>query len=50
LHDDARKELLTRVHARLDALGWPDLIASFVGLLTVARLASDAGHDPSVIA
>jgi protein-L-isoaspartate O-methyltransferase len=39
LREDARHELLSRIQARLVALGWPDLTASFVGLLTVARLA-----------
>jgi hypothetical protein len=34
---EAREEFLARVEARLRRLSWPNLTASFVGLLTVAR-------------
>jgi hypothetical protein len=30
-------EFLTRVRRRLESLGWPQLTATFVGYLTVAR-------------
>ncbi len=40
LASEARAELLARVEARLQRAGWPNLMASFVGLLTVGRVVS----------
>jgi hypothetical protein len=42
LGEEARAEFLARVEARLHRLGWPNLTASFVGLLTVGRVISPA--------
>jgi hypothetical protein len=38
LGEEARAEFLARVEARLRRLGFPNLTASFVGLLTVGRV------------
>jgi hypothetical protein len=40
LSGEARVEFLARVEARLRRFGWPNLTASFVGLLTVGRVIS----------
>ena len=47
LGGEARAEFLARVQARLRRLGWPNLTASFVGLLTVGRVIPPAGEAAS---